>query len=206
MTDFQPSPGLFPPETEHDHDGINSRRISYNSLLDKPTQTSSAWSLVSFSTAAAADITISGLDLSTDRQYQIIVQLHNNAVATGKVNVQVNADATAGAHTWVLQKAYLFTTPTNGADGSLSDTKWELTESMCSHAVTLYLGLNENMQIGWWTGMASGLTTGVNNAMAAIQGSGFYFSNNNITSLKFSKVGGSVNDGWAVWVFKAATS
>lgn len=174
------------------------------------TTVSVGWQFVSYQSSSVnpRDITVSGLDLDADLQYMIIVQCRQVVTSTGVLRAQVNSDSTAGAHTWLVDKSYYFSagSPTTGTDGSLSATSWTLGESLATHYCVMYLGYVGGDPVATWQCSGIGTTGGLTDAIAVASGTGYWNSNNDISSIKFYFNAASGTCDWKVWVFKAATS
>lgn len=172
------------------------------------TSASSAWSLVSYTTApTGASITIPDLDLDTDLLYDIIVECRNVTNA-GILSARVNNDSTAGRHLWASNgNRYDGASNEDNPGESSGATKWDLSHSggNMSHHASMRLGYNSGTPLASWNTASIGKTGDAANVPAIETGAGFWIHSDNITSLVFSHNSGADCE-WKVWVFKAATS
>lgn len=174
------------------------------------TSASSAWSLVSYTTAATgASITIPDLDLDTDLHYHIIIHCRN-VTASGLLQAKINNDGTAANHIWSGHgnRWNGGANEVNTGDAKAAGVNlWTLnhTTGNNSHVCTMDLGYNSNTPLAEYhtVSMGSGATN--DDIVAIFDGAGAYIGGTNITSIVFSHNSGT-NCDWAVWVFKAATS
>lgn len=171
---------------------------------------SSAWSLVSYTTAATgASITISGLDLDTDLHYHFVIHCRNVTNA-GLLQAKVNNDGTASRH---IDAGH--GNKWNGAanEENVGDAKaaavnvWTLchTGGNNSHVCTMDLAYNNNLPLAVFQTVSMGSAATNDDIVAISNGGGAFVGGANVTSIVFSHNSGT-NCDWAVWVFKAATS
>jgi hypothetical protein len=163
----------------------------------------SAWEFVRhefvpFTASAAVSITIPGLDLNTDLQYDFRIETTKSA-ANQTLAAQTNADATNNQAYYSEYKRSSGISAT--AFLNAGATQWELsaTDPWKSFAGTLRLYLNADGQPA-----ADWAFTGRENAggdgCAALTGSGVRIVTTNVTSMKFFLSGGTCD--WRVFVRK----
>lgn len=175
-----------------------------------PVVSSPGLVFVSYTTAATGStFTVSGLDLAVAKQYQIIVDCRN-VTNTGVLTVRVNNDGTAGSHQWTSQAVRYAggATETNAGDDAGSGVaNWSLNGgagSMSMHCV-MNLGYNNALPLASFNTASIGKAGDPADVPCTTNGTGFYNSATNITSLVFAHNSGT-NCQWAVWVFKSAQS
>ena len=165
------------------------------------------WTLVAHATdAAATSITVSGLDLATDKQYQIIVDCRN-ATNAGIMNARVNNDNGGNYHAWAIQGVLYHAGATETNTGSEADTVWQLSHNTGnrSHHSKIMLGYNNNTPLAVWETASIGSAGDATQSPSVNNGGGFWNKSDNISSIVFSHNSGS-NCQWEVWVLKPALS
>lgn len=171
-----------------------------------------AWTLVSYSTATAESITVSGLDLTTDNNhYHIIVDMNFSTVSErANLRCQINAVTTADTYGTVSNgRSIDFSAGTGTArTQNLLAAQWQF-GSMGSNSAHLTMDL-----------FASESDAGANLVAGTFQFAGMWqdisqpdFSNyegavmqtsaTNVTSIKFLH-DGAENKIWRVWILKPA--
>ncbi len=164
---------------------------------------SPAYQFVSYNTASDDEIVVSGLDLTTDKSYRIIV--HSRHATTGSfVECQLNSDATSGNYLWVINDTYdLAGTPTSAPDSGIStQTFWKLGQGLAGQTCVMNLHYNYGSVLADWK--HSGIDI-AGNDISSTTGTGYWNSNNNVTSIRFFRSGAETVS-WAVWIFKTSQS
>ena len=186
----------------HVHDGIETEKLNSQTALSTPS--GSGWELVSYTTSPnGAHFLISDLDLDTDIQYHILIQIRNQT-AGGIVYANCNSDTSASSHAWASQGYHSTVGETNSANEL--DTKWELNMNAGneSHMISLFLGDNGSIPLANWDTGSVGYSGDATRRISTTNGAGFYNSNSNITSFLLTHNSGTDCE-WRVWVFKAKT-
>lgn len=168
------------------------------------TPASAGIELVSYTTTAAASVTISSLDLTTHLAYHIIVK-YVTANSGSVLTAQVNADATAGRHTYLNSVVTGSGTTITQTDS----TSWPIVQNTGG----------ANWKNGWATlditrlvqssdvvntnARYSGATFNDGSSPEITTGGGAFNVADNMTSIVFA----ATNSGtWNVWVYKRPTS
>lgn len=165
---------------------------------------SKGYKFVSYNTVTANTITVTGLDLATDKQYQVVIACRNITNA-GIIYWQNNADSGANKHHWI-STGYHATLGIQNAN-SEGATKWELSESggTESQLINLTLAYNNSYVLSNWNMGGNGYSGDAGLRMATATGAGYWASSDNITSFVLTHNSGD-NCDWAVWVFKSSQS
>jgi hypothetical protein len=172
-----------------------------------------AWTLVSYSTAtAASSITISSLDLATDKRYKVYAK-YNNKTSTGQAfYLRVNGLGTSIYRGMGRRSSY-------GASASFEDRSWTGQTYMRLDGANTYNssmgeidisllesdGTNTRIFMSFNT-TGAGQSTNTNYIQSFV-GSGTVDGQTNLTSLTFTNDSGATTDqDWEVWVLKPNTA
>lgn len=166
--------------------------------------TGGGWDLVTHSEASAVEnITISNLDLETDKHYKILVMC-KQTTSDGTLNARMNNDS-SGNHNYIHNQAFIFAAgaPTNGTDAGIGSNQFKLGTTALSHQSIIDISHNSGKKMAiWQTNSIGDAALGLADYFSIVNGSGYYDSSSNLTSIKFYfSIGGSSCE-WEVFVFK----
>jgi hypothetical protein len=166
--------------------------------------TSPGYNFKAHASGSGTSITISDLDLATDKQYQFIIHCRNVAAA-GIIYANCNSDTGTDKHHWITSSYHA----TGGVQDANSEgaTRWELTSNAGaeSQTITLSLGYNSGSPMANWQGAGNGYSGDSTLRMVTFHGAGAWIDAANITELLLTHNSGSSCD-WEVWVFTGASS
>jgi hypothetical protein len=203
------APAVEPLSLEQTVAILQAQMRDYVPLLEKlrneqtpstPVSTDKHWIRVAHLTSGTDSITIPDLDLSEDKEYHIIVNC-KNATTAGEIRARLNNDSGAGLHQWLLNKAYDYAaggSPTQAPTDSFNSTDWSLGEPMEFNICDMKLAYNGGAVMGHWQYAGRSPDTG---DMASVNGTGYWNSGDNITSVKFFRPDANACD-WEVFVYK----
>ena len=170
------------------------------------------WTLQSYNTATATSITVSSLDLATDKHYRMIVKMSDGATDSREVlQSQINGVTTADSYGSVWTGRILdFSASTDSEQsGSAVGAAWKAGSASSSSHMTVDFNIMDDQATaarvsGHWNMNTVGKSADADD-MAVYTGMWYQKTQTNMTSIKYYLSGAQTKE-WEVWILIPATS